>query len=124
MRFEDRRINSVSDYLSELNARRRPRQPIWYRGQEVADWGLEPTIARVPGGITAEAPLITRFKQNALALLPERPANEWEWLFVMRHYGVPTRLLDWTESSLVGLYFAVHAEPDSPGAVWHFYRSS
>ena len=119
MRFPDRRIRSVSEFLSELNSRRHMRQTIWYRGQERESWGLTPTIARVAGGITAESTLITRFKQNALAVLAERPATEWEWLFIMRHYGVPTRLLDWTESPLVGLYFAVDKLPRSDGAVWH-----
>jgi len=77
-----------------------------------------PSITRITGGITAESSLITRFKQNALALLEARPGSEWEWLFVMRHYGVPTRLMDWTESPLVGLYFAAVNEPEADGAVW------
>jgi FRG domain-containing protein len=36
----------------------------------------------------------------------------------MRHYGAPTRLLDWTESLYVAVYFAVEKEPDHDGAVW------
>jgi hypothetical protein len=118
VRYPDRRIRSLKDFLNELKLRKRLGQPIWYRGQEKVNWGLAPTIARARGGITAEIPLITRFKQNALPLLDERPANEWEWLFVMRHHGVPTRLLDWTESPLTALYFAVHRAPNSDGAIW------
>ena len=116
MRFPERRVRSVAQFLDVLRSYRV--KPVWYRGQESDSWDLTPTIARIPGGITAEAALITRFKQNALALLPERPTTEWEWLFIMRHHGVPTRLLDWTESPLVSLYFAVDKQPDSDGAVW------
>jgi hypothetical protein len=118
LRYTDKKIYSVSDFLDELR-RRRLGQPIWYRGQAKAGWSLEPTIARISKGILAESPLVTRFKQNALALVAERPASEWEWLFVMRHHGVPTRLMDWSESPLVGLYFAVSGHPKSDGAVWN-----
>src|SRR5579862_8767017 len=102
MRYSDTRIRSVAEFLDELKPRLRLRQPIWYRGQEQASWGLQPTIARF-GGLKSEAPLMTRFKQNALALIQNRPESEWEWLFVMRH----GRTLGRTMKSLIRSGFLV-----------------
>jgi hypothetical protein len=64
-----------------------------------------------------------RFRQNALALLPPAQRSEWDWLLLMQHYGVPTRLLDWTENALAALYFAVISQRTkkpsrSDGCVW------
>ena len=45
------------------------------------------------------------------AFVAESPKDEWNMLFFMQHYGVPTRLLDWTENPLIALYFAVMSSP-------------
>ena len=102
---------------------------LWFRGHGDANWVLEPGWYRLPPpgeGIGAdwynERTLLLEFKFRApryLQTLDTLPSNDWEWLFVMQHYGLPTRLLDWTESSLIGLYFALRDNRgDSDAAVW------
>lgn len=64
--------------------------------------------------------IIEEFIRRAPSLEKNLPQKEdyLSWLFFMQHHGVPTRLLDWTESILVALYFAVYKEPKSDGEIW------
>lgn len=50
--------------------------------------------------------------------LPKNPWDIGDWLALMRHYGAATRLLDWTTSIYVAIYFAVHSKPTKTGCVW------
>ncbi|WP_411892057.1 FRG domain-containing protein, partial [Yoonia sp. SDW83-1] len=121
MKYDDTEVTGIGDLLDALAGQVTENDPVWFRGHGDASWKLDCTLAR-NGGIENELPLIRRFKQNALPLIASRPADEWEWLFLMQHHGLPTRLLDWSESVLVSLYFAVNDEgsdhEEADGCIW------
>lgn len=85
---------------------------LWFRGQSCADYVLRPKILR--DGKTSdevferERRLLTRFRQRSMAYWPAGyPQDDWEHLFAMQHFGMPTRLLDWSESLFVAAHFAI-----------------
>jgi hypothetical protein len=91
-------------------------QNVWYRGHENIEWKLQPSIFRKKG--PSEMKLIKEFQKYSWLHISPTPQTDYEWLFIMRHYHVSTRLLDWTESPLVALYFSVKGCPDNDGALW------
>lgn len=95
---------------------------IWFRGHADVDWPLLPGAQRPGYKDVSEHRYRHDFYLRAQPFLNETtvlPTSDWDWYFLMQHYGVPTRLLDWTESALVALYFAVQPDPqDRPGCVW------
>ena len=69
-----------------------------------------------------ELAAIQNFKALAWKYVPDPDMTYLEWLMLMRHYGVPTRLVDFTESPTVALHFAIETEPVNDFAVWAINR--
>jgi FRG domain len=109
-----------------------------FRGQRESAWTLQTSLDRVvrvsyenvrvemPDGRyflssghyhldrrDEESKLLYRFKQQAHQLIPHSPPldDKPSWFALMQHYGAPTRLLDWTSSPYVALYFATEEKP-------------
>jgi hypothetical protein len=128
-------VTGLSDYLDitrklrerwpeeEKPERRGDEQRLWFRGQRRLEWGLSPKLYREPYNGADENEIRLEFQSQGVQLIPTRVPTgktaKWDWYFLMQHHDVPTRLLDWTENPLVGLFFAVEVEGNtSDSAVW------
>jgi hypothetical protein len=92
----------------------------WWRGQSDFSWKLWPSVHRRGKGLRDEKNLTLMFRSHAATRHPKCPAQDdfAAWLFLARHYGLPVRLLDWTDSILVATYFAVSDPTEGPAALW------
>jgi len=108
-----------------------PVRTTWlFRGHQSASYALEPSIERSAKGkntswATLEAMILDEFQAKARLHMDvsDMPLDQkLSWLAIMQHHGVPTRLLDFTYSPYVALYFALRNRPDNckslPIAVW------
>lgn len=111
--ISEREVKTIDDLVRELNVL--PNH-FAFRGQANANWELTSTLERVIGRKWS-AENARRFESYSLQLFqskyriysgPEHvPTSKLSWLSVMQHYGVPTRLIDFTTSPYIALYFAL-----------------
>jgi hypothetical protein len=121
LRLLEFEVGSISELIGALERDHKAYNgAIWFRGQACNHWALAPGYLRLKKP-PSESTLLKRFKQSAAMLIDRDPKDSFDWLFLMQHYGLPTRLLDWSESPLVALYFALEENEKHPGedaALW------
>ncbi|HKI75384.1 MAG TPA: FRG domain-containing protein, partial [Pseudomonadales bacterium] len=116
--------NHLQDLLFEgsWNAEiNRHRAPFAYRGVTDAKAELDTSLMRLGGPYAElEKHLLRNFRKYAHNLEEQTDNSVWNWLTIAQHHGLPTRLLDWTYSPLVGLHFATADLDgfDHDGAIW------
>jgi hypothetical protein len=100
----------------------RHRSNFVYRGVDDASFGLQTSIQRLGREpIDLESNLIRNFqKYSPINTLVDNYNNIWNWIALGQHYGLQTRLLDWTFSPYVALHFSTEdlSKFDKDGAIW------
>lgn len=90
----------------------------WFRGHKDIDWFLTPGLyrqGRHDDVVEDEDSMFALFQQRLLAHENSgRAGNHWDCYFLAQHYGVPTRLLDWTRGSMIATYFALAEDFERP----------
>lgn len=114
-------VTSLEQFLSLLQVYS---EVDFFRGQSSKENPLIPSIGRyyTSGQETVllqfEREIFEDFKRKYSMFTDVRPKNDKELLFLAQHYGLPTRLLDWTYNPLIALYFACNADFNKDGIVY------
>jgi len=117
---QGKKIESIGEFLTKIESDygkwglgKSPWLP-WFRGEPSCDTPLQPKLFRKKyQNSYHENRLLQLFRKKAPGVAYGKTPKDDdidEWLFLAQQVGLPTRLLDWTEGSLIALYFALQEE--------------
>ncbi len=123
-------VDSLPEYLRAIDKAQSEFRysNLWFRGHASTRWKLQPSLYRGLHDFmhedlerwSRERTMFVQFQSAAYSRSTDLPAQTEisKWLCLMRHYGLSTRLLDWSKSPLVAAYFALLEKPYKTPTIW------
>lgn len=114
--------NSLQEIITFVESLDISRHGAWFRGHSDSTFELLPSVFRKTGkngdaSYYNENELLSEFLRRH-PVAKDKHSNTLELLTYAQHYGLPTRLLDWTENLLVATYFACCEFDDKDGELF------
>jgi FRG domain-containing protein len=91
---------------------------LWFRGHSNPAWKLLPGANRRSPELEAQTANLFRMQAPSVHSRCPNHTDYPQWLPFMQHYGLPTRLLDWSESLAIATFFAIQGNPPTDSTVW------
>jgi hypothetical protein len=108
-------INSISKIIESIKQHFQVKDwnrfKLWFRGQPEYKYDLVPPVFRQGKDFENVLYWESNMFREFLLLSEAQPfytKSTFDKLVLMQHYGIPTRLLDWTENLIVGIYFSIY----------------
>lgn len=131
--LEEKKINSISQFIEIVEdlKTKGAMSNFYFRGHVNSEFELLPQLYRpiiYKDGSKGDLPkyekeILNEFKKQATRYIES--AEKWDYFTTAicgQHYGIQTRLLDWTTNALVALFFACYDPNNSyencDGMVW------
>jgi len=119
---EEKVIDHLGVYFDVCNSVMKGGEEFWFRGNADITWDLTPSALRkeTVDERNRALSLLTEFRRYAEIKIPNAPGpkEDLNLLQLARHHGLPTRLLDWTKSAVIALYFACYDQYTQDGGVF------
>lgn len=137
MTWVDKSFEEIDELFTELYKMSGEESPIACRGQSDSRWPLRCSLDRLldPNAdykerLAQESAILEKFRILAVEYfgrievkhLNQSSKDKISALTVPQHYRAPTRLLDWTHSPWIALYFAAIEHHETDGVVWWFQQ--